>query len=165
MKKVILSVVVVALAAVVMSSCNKDKTNEELLTNSKGWVISKAISSPEYTNSGGVTSADLTKSWFYPCELNDVLKFISDKDGKRTVLTTTCDGNVKTKETLGKWGFTSEEKDNIKLKFRLPFFEEDEEDVVKVTALEEDIFEFEYTWSPDGDGEKYKFTITYKPGK
>ena len=165
MKRVILSVTALALAVVVFSACTKEKTNEDYLTFSKGWVISKAISNPAYTNGGGITNADLTKSWFYECELNDILCFKSDKDGKRTVLTTTCNGDVKQKETLGTWAFTKEEADDVRLKFRLPFFEEDEEDVVIVNVLDDDTFEFSYTWKPDPAGSNYTFTVTYKHAK
>jgi len=168
MKRVILGLTVVVLAVVVFSSCKEEKTNEELLTNKKGWVLSKATSTPAYENSEGVVDSDLARSWYYgdyACELNDILYFKSDGDGKRTVLASNCDGNIKQKETLGTWSFVSEEVDNLKLKFRLPFFEEDEEDVVTVTNLDEKNFEFTYTWSPYGATAVYTFRMTYVLGK
>jgi len=169
MKKVILSVTVLALAVVVFSACQEPKTNEQLLTQKKGWVLSKATSTPAYTNSNGLTDADLSKSWYYgdyACELNDILYFKSDADGKRTVLASSCDGNIKQRETLGKWSFEKEDVDEILLKFRLPFFDEDEEDIVTVTDLDEKSFEFTYRWTPDPEeGTIYTFRMTYVLGK
>ena len=153
-----------ALATMVFSSCDKDKTNEELLSIKKGWVMSKATSTPAYTNRDGVTDADLAKSWFYECELNDVLTFIDDKDGKRSVLTTSCNGNIKDKETLGTWEFTN--TNPLKLKFRIPFFEEDFRAEVFVENLDADNFVFSYTWVPDEDsGIEYTFRVSYVPAK
>ena len=168
MKKVILSVAAVALAVVVFSSCKpdeKEKTNEELLTNPKGWVMTRAISNPAYTNSLDYTDADLFKSWFYPCELKDILAFKSDKEGKKTILTSTCDAGIKQTETLGTWSFKKDTKDEIVLNFRIPFFEENIMADVRVTKLDENSFEFSYTWTEEGSGKDYKFTITYVPGK
>ena len=170
MKKVILSLTVVALATVVLS-CKEDKTPEDYLTIKGGWKISKATSTPAYTNSDGVTDADLAKSWFYECELSDVLEFKSDKDGNRTVLTTTCNTTVKEKETLGTWNFEDTNKDGESvehgtlLKFRLPFFEEDEKDVVTVETLDDKNFVFSYKWKPDPAGESYTFRVSYVPAK
>ncbi|MCL2130953.1 MAG: lipocalin family protein [Lentimicrobiaceae bacterium] len=139
------------------SSCGKDKTNEELLTYSKGWKLSKAVTSPAYTNSKGVTSVDLTKCWFESCEMDDILIFKTDK---ATSLTSGCDGS---KETTGTWSFPSE--DPLKLKFRLHYFEdidgEPEYNTVDVTDLSEDTFEYDFTWK-DEDGQMYTFTLTYK---
>jgi len=167
MKRVISSVMVVVLMAMVFSSCERNESNEKYLTNKKGWVIAKAISNPPYLNSSGVENADLAKSWFDECELSDILTFKSDNDGKRTVLTSTCDGNVKQKETLGTWKFTSEEKDDLKLEFRIPFFDDGKVDVVNVTNLDKENFEFSYKWKNGAgdDAPQYTFTITYKLGK
>ena len=153
MKKVILSVVVVALATVVFTSCKDDPTKEELLTDKKGWKLSSAVTNPAYTNSKGVTSVDLLECWFAACELKDVLYFKTDK---ATSLTSGCDG---TKETTGTWEFL---KDETQLRFRLHYFEDDTPvyDVVTIKELSEDTFKYDFTWKDD-DGVHYTFTLTY----
>lgn len=161
MKKVILSLTVVALATVVFSSCQPDKTNEDYLKNSKGWVLSKAISNPAYVNNDGVSDADLSKSYFYECEMSDILTFKDDKDGKRVVLTSTCDAGVKQKETIGTWKLDGEDK----LTFRIPFFEEDVNDVVTITNLDGKNFEYTYAWTKQSTGVRYVFTMTYVQAK
>ena len=156
MKKVILSLTVVALAAVVFS-CKPEKTNEELLTSKKGWKLQRAVTNPAYTNSKGVTSVDLLENWFEACELDDVLYFKTDKG---TSLTSGCDGS---KEITGTWKF---QKDETQLEFRLHYFEDDTPiySVVDILELSEDIFKYEYSWKDD-DNKSYKFTLTYVPAK
>jgi len=161
MKRVISVATVVALAAVIFSSCGSEKTPEELLTYKNGWKMSKATSTPAYKNNDGVEDADLFESYFYECEQKDVLYFKSDGDGKRTVLAHGCfdDG----KETTGTWEFS--DSDGKLLKFRIPFFEEEKYATVDVTKLEEDVFEFTYSWTKAGTTDEYKFRITYAHAK
>ena len=163
MKRVILCLMAVAAVAVVFTACNKDKTPEELLQNSKGWKLQSAVSTPAYTNSAGVASDNLFVSWFLQCEQSDVIFF--DKSNA-TKVQHGCE-NKKTKQTTGTWSLTETAEYPYKLNFRIHFFEEEDGQPfysdVEVTELSEDVFKYNYRWN---DGvTSYVFTMTYVPNK
>jgi len=163
MKRVILSLTALAMVAMVFTACDREeKTNEELLTISKGWKLKSAISTPEYTNSDGVTSANLFESWFSTCELNDVLYF---NKSKATEVKHGCE-DKKTKQTTGTWSFQTE--DPLVLNFRIHFFEDEDGSPVysdvDVKELTEEVFKYNYTWENES-GTRYIFTMTYIPAK
>jgi hypothetical protein len=132
-------------------------SKKKLLTQ-KDWKLSQAVSSPAYTNSNGITSADLFVSWFYPCELNDVLSF---KPNNATILSQGCSQG---EEVFGTWSFLENE---TKLRFRLYCLEDVEHDdpfydAVDIITLTQDVFTYSFSWIEAEHNITYTFTLTYR---
>jgi hypothetical protein len=132
--------VFLALLALVFlaSDCVKpEKTDEDLLTQKKGWTLLTATANPAYTNNDDVTSENLFVSFFYECELNDVLFFY---DTKSSIMKEFCDDPKGKENSLGNWRFKS---DYEILEFHLPYFKDAADDKLfallegKKIALEE----------------------------
>ncbi|MDR2970692.1 MAG: hypothetical protein LBU83_02005 [Bacteroidales bacterium] len=150
MKKTFFIAMIAMIAfALVLNSCKKEEKEEEttpipeptkteLLTQPKGWVLFSATSMPAYKNKDGETSEDLFRVYFDECELDDILIFKADKSAELNYGEKKCedgDGNVK---PLGLWRFLQNEE---VLEFRLPYFEDNEDQMLllegKVSALDE----------------------------
>ena len=108
MKKV-LSIIAAALTVVlVFTSCHKDPTRTDILTNEKGWTLS-ALTCPEGYGANAVTDiyAMLDNAGGYECD--DVMKF--NADGKESVNAGTkkYDYEGEGDQYVGTWAFNDEE--------------------------------------------------------
>ena len=121
MKKNILIVAICAVIAVVFTACPKPElTDEQLLTHSKGWVLSTATSVPAYENKDGVKSENLFVSFFDQCELDDILYFSKDGGSTMNFGKEICSWDNGTQMSLGNWRFVDATKEV--LEFHLPYF-------------------------------------------
>lgn len=167
MKKILVLAVIAILAVAVTSCGKKEKTNTEKLCIEKGWVLSAATSSPEYQLSNGSYATNLmTDGYLLDYELDDIIKFESNGNMK-------INGGANVPETgdyqnvdkgVGTWEFTNDEQ---KLKFQIPFFYDDEQEVAEILALEETELRVKYTFNDyDNPSKKvYSFILTYVPAK
>ncbi len=82
MKKSILSVIAVALVGVfAFTSCNKDQTKKDFLTQSKGWKMVEATCATGITTTTNNKIYDLMDTengYFFECEKDDILTFKED---------------------------------------------------------------------------------------
>ena len=82
MKKSILSVIAIALVGVfAFTSCGKEKTATELLTQSKGWKMTEATCATGInttTNNKIYNLMDTENGYFFACELDDIITFKED---------------------------------------------------------------------------------------
>lgn len=168
MKKLTLVFTVVLAMGVLFTSCKKDKTNTELLTISKGWVLSAATSSPAYALSDTSFATNLmTDGYLLECELDDVIKF--SENGAQTIVPNDVCVDGYQLETAALWSFLEEE---TILKMQLPFFYNDdwtsydaEFEECKILSLTEDELRIKFTFNDDETPAKgtYSFTLTYVP--
>jgi len=129
MKKLFL-VATAILVAFAFSACTKpEKTNEELLTQGKGWQLVSATSVPAFTNKDGISSPNLFVSFFYACELDDILYFYMDKSSKMDNGKLLCDWDEGKVTSLGNWRFIKNDK---VLEFYLPYFFNDDDSFAKL---------------------------------
>ncbi len=168
MKKV-LSIAIIALAGImVFSSCKKEKTMTELLTQEKGWVMSAATSTPYWTLLDQTQITDLLNGgYFFDCEKDDIITFKSDNYEYLAPGKTVCEGEPAQETSLGKW--TLDEKAKT-LEMQLPCFGDDAIETVKVEELTKETLKISYTFTLTADPAKgvpgtYTFTITYVPAK
>lgn len=168
MKKV-LSVVALALVCVfAFTSCEKEKTMEELLTIEKGWKMSNATTTPFWTLDDNTQITDLLNDgYFYDCEKDDVIKFASDGYEYLNPGKDVCEGEPAKETELGKWSLNEETKT---LEMQLPFFGDAEAEHVQIVELTEDVLKINYTYVLSADVTKgvpgtYTFAITYVPAK
>jgi hypothetical protein len=152
-------------------------TKEDLLTQEKGWELYTATSNPAYTNSIGITSENLVVSFFYACELDDILYFNKNKSSILNFGKLICDDQIGKEVSLGNWKFQGEEV----LEFHLPYFFDCDDNFAlieaKVVVLDENTLRLEVplTFSDGGKAakrglistgakatENYVFTFTYK---
>jgi len=139
MKKTFLATMAL-IVAFAFTACDKPvPTNEELLTQKKGWELSTATSYPPYTNLDGETSEDLTKVYFLECELDDILYFYTTKGSTMNFGKEICDDQQGKEVSLGNWKFVGE-KEEV-LEFHLPYFLDDNDNYAlleaKVQVLDE----------------------------
>jgi hypothetical protein len=118
MKKTLI-VAITLLIAFAFTACEDPiKTQEEKLAQKKGWTLYTATSNPAYTNYAGVTSENLFVSFFYPCELDDILSFNENKSSIMNFGKLICEDQQGKDVSLGNWKFKSEKV----LEFHLPYF-------------------------------------------
>ena len=171
MKKLTLVFTVVLAMGVLFTSCKKDKTNTELLTISKGWVLSAATSSPAYALSDTSYATNLmTDGYLLECELDEVIKF--SEDGAQTIVPNdVCEDFGYQMETAALWSF---QEDETILKMQLPFFYNDDNtsydadfEECKILSLTEDELRLKFTFNDDEVVTKgtYSFTLTYVPAR
>ena len=171
MKKVIFSVMVVAVATMVFSSCDKDKTNTEMLTNKKGWKLVEATSSPSYELANGSKISNLRDGYLRDFELDDIIFF--KEDGALTVdpgskLPAAEQAGWKTAKTIGTWAFLEKE---TKIKMQIPFWYPANEadtrdaDVVDLNLLDKDNLRVSLTFTEAETGFKYTFALVYAINK
>jgi len=169
MKKLTLVFTVVLAMGVLFTSCKKDKTNTELLTITKGWVLSAATSSPAYLLSDDSYATNLmTDGYLEECELDEVIKF-SEKGAQTIVPKDVCTDFGYQAETSALWSFN---EDETLLKMQIPFFYNDDEtsydeeiEECTILSLTEDELRIKFTFNDDKTPTKgtYTFTLTYVP--
>ncbi|MEG1555731.1 MAG: hypothetical protein RR356_03295 [Bacteroidales bacterium] len=176
MKKNILTLVVATIVAITFSSCGDEpKTYTELLTISKGWVLSSATSSPAYELSNNTFATNLiTDGYLSACEVDDIIKFTANGGETIEPGKTNCSSELGygyTKSVAATWKFNAEE---THLFFQIPFFYnaegdsyDKEQENVEILSLTETELRVKYTFddvtSPAKT--KYSFTLTYVPAK
>jgi len=184
MKKLIFALVALTFLA---AECIKPvPTNEELLAQKKGWELYTATSYPAYTNNEGETSENLFVSYFYECDLDDILYFNENKSSILNFGKKDCEGQVGKDVSLGNWKFLSKDL----LEFHLPYFFDTNDNFAllegKVIILDANTFQvripvkFSDKKSPampnlirndrgmknaKGDEPDFHFTLTYKVAK
>ena len=169
--------------AVLFTACPVvEKDQEELLTQKKGWTMLTATSDRAYTNFDGISSENLFVSFFYECELDDILHFDINKSSKMDFGKDICDDQTGKEVGLGNWKFKSEKV----LEYHLPYFFDDNDNFAllegAVVVLDETTLTIrvpvEFYDDPvkgsgkirndrgirnaKGDADKYNFTFTYK---
>jgi len=124
MKKMFLAVLA-ALVVFSFLSCDKEpKTKTELLTQNKGWELYTATSIPAFLNKDGVSDENLKKSFFWECELDDILHFYENGSSIMNHGKVICDGQSGKETSLGNWRLI---KDEEVLEFYLPYFYNDDD--------------------------------------
>ncbi len=169
MKKLTLVFTVVLAMGVLFTSCKKDKTNTELLTITKGWVLSAATSSPAYELADQSFATNLmTDGYLEECELDEVIKF-SENGAQTIVPKDVCTDFGYQAETSALWSFN---EDETILKMQIPFFYKDdgtsydeEFEECTILSLTEDELRIKFTFNDDETPAKgtYTFTLTYVP--
>jgi len=112
MKKLFL-VAITILVAFAFSSCDKEpKTRTELITQSKGWIISQATCSPDYQlNNDEWCNTDLLNGgFFFDCEKDDIYYFNADYSFVRNFGKDKCTGESGKDENMGRWAFQENEQ-------------------------------------------------------
>lgn len=166
MKKNLLIVAILAIFAGLFSACDPiEVTDEALLTQSKGWVLSAASSSPSYALSDGSFATDLINDgYLYDCEVDDILYFYANGDLAINPGANLCEETDD--EYASTWTLTSDENGKF-LEFQIPFFYDNELEVAEVLALSAEELRVKYTFTDDESPAKgtYSFTLTYVPVK
>jgi hypothetical protein len=107
MKKMFLAVLTAIIAFSFLACEKTDKTNEEMLTTKKGWVMTAATSNPPYIMSDGSGAAypDLYKNVFEKYELDDIYTYATVADGQALKVDPKTIGayGYQKIETLGIW--------------------------------------------------------------
>jgi len=105
MKKTILAVMALAIAFMFTACPPVRPTTEELLTQSKGWVLTQATCSPDYQlNNDEWCNTDLLNGgFFFDCEKDDIFYFKADKSFVRDFGKEKCDGEDGKTENMGRW--------------------------------------------------------------
>lgn len=171
MKKV-LSIVVLALVCVfAFTSCNKEKTMEELLTIEKGWTLSAATSTPAYVMNSGAQISNLFEGYFLDCEKDDIIKFKSDgyqyvNPGKE-ICEEGTGGDTHAKEwSPGKWSLNESAKTLV---MHLQYFDDSQKNATIVSLTEKELkVNVTINITPNevtkAEG-TYTWTLTYVPAK
>lgn len=167
MKKNLLIVAILAIFAGLFSACNPiEVTDEALLTQSKGWVLSAGTSSPAYELLDGSYATDLIKDgYLLDCEVDDILYFSANGGLAINPGANVCE-ETPADEYASIWTLTSDENGKF-LKFQIPFFYDDELEVAEVLALSAEELRVKYTFTDEESPAKgtYSFTLTYVPVK
>jgi len=169
MKKVFSVLAVAAMVLVSFSGCTSDKTYTDLLTQSKGWVLSAATSSPAYEMSDGSYVTDLINDgYLYDYEVDDVILFNAN-GGEIVQPGTLVPGEGETgysaETAVGSWSFDNETLPTI-LNMQVPFFYDDEVEVCKLLSLTESELRISCTINDDDVAKgTYSFILTYVPAK
>ena len=169
MKRNILVIALVAIFAVAITSCGKknEKTNTDLLSIEKGWVLSTATSSPAYHMIDGSFATDLINDgYLFDYEVDDIIKFQANGNqiinGGKLV---PAEGDYQaTDKGVGTWKFNSDETE---LSFQIPFFYDEEVETAQILKLSETELRVKYTFNATDNPTKeaYSFTLTYVPAK
>lgn len=166
MKKNLLIVAILAIFAGLFSACGPiEESDEALLTQSKGWVLSTATSSPAYALADGSFATDLIRDgYLYDCEVDDILYFHANGGLAINPGANLCEETDT--EYASTWSLTSDENGKF-LKFQIPFFSDEELEVAEVLALSTNELRVKYTFTDDENPAKgtYSFTLTYVPAK
>jgi hypothetical protein len=173
MKKTFLAAMALIVAfAFTFTACNKaeeEKTTEELLTQTKGWVLTSGTSFPAFVPIEGEPSEDLFKSFFEECELDDINIFKPNRDLVLNYGKELCDGQSGKETTLGRWKFIEDKVDVIQ--FYLAAYYDDNGNYepleAKIIKIDENTLQlripiYEYVKSVEP---QYHFTLTYKVAK
>lgn len=79
MKKSIFSIIAIALVGVfAFTSCNKEKSKKDILTQSKGWKMTEATCATGINTTDNDKIYNLMEGYFFACELDDILTFKED---------------------------------------------------------------------------------------
>lgn len=167
MKKNLLIVAVIAIFAGIFSACDPiEPTDTDLLTQTKGWKLSAATSSPAYEFSDGTFASDLIKDgYLYDCELDDIIYFRAN-GGMDINLGEVCEEDGAA-EYASQWTL-KEENGKKTLEFDIPFFHDpDVREYADVLELTKEQLRVKFTFSDDEAPAKgtYSFTLTYVPAK
>jgi hypothetical protein len=131
MKKIFLAVLT-AIIAFSFIACEKtDKTRTELLTQKKGWELYTATSIPAFLNKEGVSNENLFISFFWACELDDILNFNENGSSIMNHGKVSCEEGEGKETSLGNWRFL---KDEEVLEFYLPFFFNEDDSFARLEA-------------------------------
>jgi hypothetical protein len=176
MKRNILVFALIAIFALSLTSCGKkEKTNTELITTAKGWVMKSATVTPAVPVGEGTTT-NWYDEYLYEYEQDDIIVFNANgsfviKPGKN-VPGDTEDGYVEEKAST--WAFNSDE---TKVKMQIPFFYDiptegpartfnaqfEEPEISKLTETEMVLIYKANTVF--AKGVDYTWTLTYEPVK
>jgi len=179
MKKTLFALMALTLVcAITLSSCSKKeedpepivpKTKTELLTQSKGWMLIAATSSPAFP-SGESQYADLFNSpvindW----DKDDVFYYGADfsvkvNPGAKLPPSGKIEDGYIAEKSLGAWKFKNNE---TILEHYYPFFyEDDEAEDMTLVDLTETKLVLQFKWQPDLDKKTdYTWIYTFAPKK
>jgi len=156
-------------------------TKETLLTQENGWILSSATSTPPFESYDGIVNENLFVSFFFECELDDIMYFNKNKLQVYTFGKMLCEWDYGQFINLGSWHLLNEETE---LEFYLPYFFDEDDSfaklVAKIVILDKNTLQLLLPLSFD-DGTKkakrvltssnaketkeYEFTLTYKKFK
>ena len=171
MKKVFCVLAVAALFVLSFSSCGKEKTATELLTQKNGWVLSSATSAPAYQMLDGSYAGDLINDgYLYDFEAAYIIAFNENgneivKPGK-VVAAEDFDGDAYRAETsLGNWAFDKTENPEY-ISMQIPFFYDEAAEYCQILSLTENELRIKCTINDDDiTKQTCSFTLTYVPAK
>ena len=186
MKKMFLAVLT-AMIAFSFFACDKPgKTNEEMLTTTKGWVMTAATSNPAYImdDDSGNAYTNLYKDFFEDYELDDIYTYATVEKGKGLQIDPKKIGKYGYQQlvTVGVWSLFN---NGTQLTTKVPgFYDQDEEtgvwimDKVNNVDISETTLTYTFTWKTDspaakamkgnraprisrGDPEEYTWSFTF----
>ena len=153
-------------------------TLEELLTQETGWMLFTATSFPAYSNYEGVTSENLFVSYFFECELDDIIFFNKNNTHYLNYGKFLCDWESGAGTSLGNWKINENES---VLEFQLPYFFNEDDTFAKlegkIVVLDENTLQLRIPIVYDEGtkttkrgllsigakaAEQYIFTLTYR---
>lgn len=183
MKKSILSVIAIALVGVfAFTSCNKEQTKKDVLTQSKGWKMVEATCATGITSDDDNTIFNLMDGYFFECELDDIITFKEDgyvyfNPGK-TVMSDDAEGIVSYPSQETPMGVWTLDEDNDILSTHFPWeydfantANNGEPYNCKVVTLNNDKMKLTFTLKIVADPAKdivpgeYPIDIVYEPAK
>jgi len=175
MKKVLSVLAIAALVLVSFTSCNKEKTSTQLLTQSKGWVLTSATSDPAYHMQDGSQAADLIKDkYLKDFEVGYIIVFNENgseivKPGKIVAPDSIPDEDCYRVETsLGNWEFDNAENPSI-LNMQIPFFYDKEVEKCYLKNLTESELRIQMQMNDINNPTKADnvctFTLVFEPAK
>ena len=162
MKKIFLAVLTAMIAFSFLACDKTDKTNEEMLTTKKGWVMTAATSDPAYIMDDGTGNhvTDLYKNMFETYEKDDIYTYATVEDGQALKVDPKTIGTYgyQKLETLGIWRLFDNDK---QLVTKVPgFYDFDEKtgvwtmDVVSNVTISETTLTYSYTWKTNDPAAK-----------
>lgn len=175
MKKVFCVMAVFAMVVLAFTSCKKEKTYTDLLTQSKGWVLVSATSDPAYHMLNGSTATDLIKDkYLKDFEVDYIIVFNENggeivKPGKVVAPDSIpSDECYRAETSLGNWSFDNAENPT-KINMQIPFFYDKEVEICYLKTLTEDELRIQCVIddinNPVKADNKCTFTLTYQPAK
>jgi len=106
-------------------------TKEDLITQENGWLLTAATSFPAFVNWMGISSENLFVSFFYECELDDILYFKKNYSQIINSGKMLCEPAQAKEISLGNWRII---KDEEVLEFQLPYFFTEDDYFVRLEA-------------------------------
>jgi hypothetical protein len=162
-------------------ACEKpEKTRTDMLTTTKGWVLTSATSNPPYETLEGEKITNLLQGFFLPFEVDDI--YLYKEDGSMQVdpgkvLPTAEEleeyGGYTKLTGVGQWVLNESNEANVTLLTKTPgSYDKNPDgtyqlDLSKITTLTEGVMTYEFPFNDGveptkrGGGTKTVYTFTY----
>ncbi len=175
MKKSILSIFVIIIVAILtLTSCDKQKTPEAFLTREKGWILFRAECLEGLVTNNNDTITNLFDGYVLDCEKDDVIKFNANGYEYMNLGESFCEELFGQEPFLGKKieGRVCEWVLDIdaKVLYMQPFFHYEHVETCTILNLAKDELKISFTYTLTEHHGKvkpghYTFVLTYVPAK